>query len=361
MFDLAYDINREDVSNVIAFGQRQTGNKLQRDTNELLKEGNRQTGAILEELKKTPKKRPRCPSCGDECNLGFDTCPSCKATIGWLDGRPYCGIVGKRKLLEQDRQREKRQLEERRLANERGQKAEKAKKDKREKQQKQQKQHAENKRQSQLRKLAARIDDDKRVWRASRSPLFWSSYAVIGGSLLVLTVLSSIGVLPGVSLGVLVVALLCVTIAFVFILVVPIVASSQTGRPDVDPKVFRTLLKAFCCMMAADGKIVADEEKATRAILKRLSCPLTHREVSDMLHNFRGGLASKGLNWVVNRTAKEIRRVLSSERLRDAFRKLLWEISTADGDVTQAEKVVARQMLEAIGPLLEFDQPRIGT
>ena len=62
-------------------------------------------------------------------------------------------------------------------------------------------------------------------------------------------------------------------------------------RDDNEPPdnriVFQTVLRSLCCMMAADGKIVADEEKAARRVLELMESPLSESEVTSTFVEFR--------------------------------------------------------------------------
>tara|TARA_B100001123_G_scaffold216353_2_gene244237 strand:- start:117 stop:1154 length:1038 start_codon:yes stop_codon:yes gene_type:complete len=123
---------------------------------------------------------------------------------------------------------------------------------------------------------------------------------------------------------------------------------SLESNSNATPHVFTTLLKSFCCMMAADGKVVADEKKAAKTILNRLNCPLTHDEIAHVVQEFRDQVASQGIELVLQHTLSEIRHFLRNKSSKKSFRKLLGEIASADGDVTEDEKQVARRMLQAM-------------
>ena len=124
------------------------------------------------------------------------------------------------------------------------------------------------------------------------------------------------------------------------------------GDDDDEPPdnriVFQTLLRSLCCMMAADGKIVADEEKAAKRVLELVESPLSESEVTTAFVEFRERIGSSGFERELQATVESIRATLADENFRDTFRRVLKRIAEADGTIDTQEKQAAKLMMDAM-------------
>ncbi len=72
------------------------------------------------------------------------------------------------------------------------------------------------------------------------------------------------------------------------------------------PNIFSILLDAICCVMCADGKMSPREQKTIRAILKKVKCPWTAKDVGKQMTNFLQRVEIKGLGTVTEQTCEKL-------------------------------------------------------
>ena len=110
-----------------------------------------------------------------------------------------------------------------------------------------------------------------------------------------------------------------------------------------------TVLRSLCCMMAADGKVIALEQKAARRVLQLIDSPLTEFEVTTAFVEFRDRIESRGFEKELEDTVQSIRTTLSDGNFRETFRRALKRVAEADGVIDTAEKRAAKLMIDALG------------
>ena len=110
-----------------------------------------------------------------------------------------------------------------------------------------------------------------------------------------------------------------------------------------------TVLRSLCCMMAADGKVIALEQKAARRVLQLIDSPLTEFEVTTAFAEFRDRIESGGFEKELEDTVQSIRTTLSDGNFRETFRRALKRVAVADGVIDTAEKRAAKLMIDALG------------
>ena len=125
---------------------------------------------------------------------------------------------------------------------------------------------------------------------------------------------------------------------------------SNDGKELAERRIaHETVLRSLCCMMASDGKVVADEKRAARRVLQLIDSPLTEFEVTTAFVEFRDRIESRGFEKELEDTVQSIRTTLSDGNFRETFRRALKRVAEADGVIDTAEKRAAKLMIDALG------------
>ncbi|MEC7557814.1 MAG: TerB family tellurite resistance protein [Planctomycetota bacterium] len=278
-----------------------------------------QNQQLLNAINDSRPSGPQCPECGGFIPSGYGTCQHCNTKINWVEDIPCLP----------------------------GQEAEARAK------------AQQNQLARQLREQAS-DDDDAALGGcvlivlgvAVISALWW-----IYGDTIVAWLSAAMGFAGRIAPTVLAIGVGCGVLVFLwkirkrfYSLVLNFhLVDREDGETTDSRHVYQTLLRSLCCMMAADGKIVADEIKAAKQVLKHLDSPLSETEVANTFAEFRTQIRNDGFEKVMKTTIESIQNTLADDNFRSTFRRVLKQIAEADGDIDTQEKKAAKQMLAALG------------